>query len=70
MVDARIGSVGRGSHETISFLLWRSWEVRGKFPCEELNAKSPNEKWIIDVKEFSMFGKKLYSSLILDLYNR
>lgn len=32
-------------------------------------ADKPNEKWVTDVTEFSMFGKKLYLSPILDLYN-
>ena len=32
-------------------------------------AKRPNEKWVTDVTEFSIFGKKLYLSPILDLYN-
>ena len=31
-------------------------------------AKQPNEKWAIDITEFSLFGKKLYLSTILDLY--
>lgn len=33
------------------------------------NAEKPNEKWVTDVTEFSLFGKKLYLSPILDLYN-
>jgi putative transposase len=32
-------------------------------------ASKPNEKWVTDVTEFSIFGKKLYLSPILDLYN-
>jgi len=32
-------------------------------------AKQPNEKWVTDVTEFSLFGQKLYLSPILDLYN-
>ena len=32
-------------------------------------ADKPNEKWVTDVTEFSMFGRKLYLSPILDLYN-
>jgi len=35
----------------------------------DFSAKSPNEKWVTDVTEFSLFGKKLYLSPILDLYN-
>ena len=34
------------------------------------HAQRPNEKWVTDVTEFSMFGQKLYLSTILDLYNR
>lgn len=32
-------------------------------------ADRPNEKWVTDVTEFSLFGQKLYLSPILDLYN-
>lgn len=32
-------------------------------------ASKPNEKWVTDVTEFSIFGTKLYLSPILDLYN-
>ena len=31
--------------------------------------KKPNEKWVTDVTEFSLFGKKLYLSPILDLHS-
>lgn len=33
-------------------------------------ADKPNCKWATDVTEFSLFGKKLYLSPIMDLYNR
>lgn len=33
-------------------------------------ADKPNEKWVTDVTEFSLFGEKLYLSPILDLYSR
>jgi transposase InsO family protein len=33
-------------------------------------ADKPNEKWVTDVTEFSLFGTKLYLSPILDLFNR
>ena len=29
----------------------------------------PNQKWVTDITEFSLFGQKLYFSPILDLYN-
>lgn len=32
-------------------------------------AEKPNQKWTTDVTEFSLFGRKLYLSPILDLYN-
>jgi len=32
-------------------------------------ADKPNEKWVTDVTEFSLFGRKLYLSPILDLFN-
>lgn len=32
-------------------------------------ADKPNERWVTDVTEFSIFGRKLYLSPILDLYN-
>lgn len=45
----------------------------GKIASNLLNrnfkANKPNEKWVTDVTEFSIFGHKLYLSPILDLYN-
>jgi transposase InsO family protein len=36
----------------------------------DFEAIRPNEKWATDVTEFSLFGKKLYLSAIIDLYDR
>ena len=33
----------------------------------DFNADKPNQKWVTDVTEFSLFGEKLYLSPILDL---
>jgi transposase InsO family protein len=33
-------------------------------------ADAPNQKWVTDVVEFSLFNEKLHLSPILDLYNR
>jgi putative transposase len=35
----------------------------------QFKASRPNEKWVTDITEFSLFGEKLYLSTILDLYN-
>lgn len=35
----------------------------------EFKAEAPNQKWITDVTEFKIGGRKLYLSTILDLYN-
>ncbi|TSI04709.1 IS3 family transposase [Lysinibacillus sp. BW-2-10] len=32
-------------------------------------AEAPNEKWVTDITEFKLFGKKLYLSPVLDLFN-
>ena len=32
-------------------------------------AEKPNQKWTTDVTQFSLFGRKLYLSPILDMYN-
>jgi transposase InsO family protein len=32
-------------------------------------AEKPNEKWVTDVTEFSLFGRKVFLSPILDLFN-
>ena len=34
----------------------------------DFHAEKPNQKWVTDVTEFSLFGEKLYLSPILDLY--
>jgi len=36
----------------------------------DFHAEKPNQKWVTDVTEFNVFGKKLYLSAILDLYSR
>ncbi len=35
----------------------------------EFSTSAPNEKWVTDVTEFSLFGRKLYLSPILDLHS-
>ena len=35
----------------------------------DFHADRPNQKWVTDVREFSLFGQKLYLSPILDLHN-
>ena len=35
----------------------------------DFSTEKPNEKWVTDVTEFSLFGQKLYLSPILDLYS-
>lgn len=35
----------------------------------DFKAAKPNQKWVTDVTEFSLFGIKLYLSPIIDLYN-
>jgi transposase InsO family protein len=36
----------------------------------DFEATAPNQKWVTDVTEFSLFGKKLYLAPILDLFSR
>ncbi|WIV13935.1 IS3 family transposase [Proteiniborus sp. MB09-C3] len=35
----------------------------------DFSAEKPNQKWVTDITEFSLFGEKLYLSPILDLFN-
>ena len=35
----------------------------------DFHADKPNQKWVTDVTEFSLFGEKLYLSTILDLHS-
>lgn len=35
----------------------------------DFKASQPNQKWVTNITEFSLFGSKLYLSPILDLYN-
>jgi len=35
----------------------------------DFHAIAPNQKWTTDITEFSLFGKKLYLSPVLDMYN-
>lgn len=36
----------------------------------EFNAQSPNTKWVTDVTEFKIAGRKVYLLLVLDLFDR
>ena len=36
----------------------------------DFKATKPNQKWVTDITEFKLFGKKLYLSPILDLFNQ
>ena len=36
----------------------------------EFTADFPNQKWVTDLSEFHLLGKKLYLSPVMDLYNR
>ena len=35
----------------------------------DFHAEKPNQKWVTDVTEFSLFGENLYLSPILDLHS-
>ncbi len=35
----------------------------------DFKADEPNKKWSTDITKFSLFGRKLYMSPIIDLYN-
>lgn len=53
---------------------YRSYKGEQGRICDNLlkrnfDAKRPNEKWVTDVTEFKVNGKKLYLSPIMDLYN-
>lgn len=37
--------------------------------ARQFDAQMPNEKWVTDVTEFHVAGKKLYLSALLDLFN-
>ncbi|MDX8044760.1 IS3 family transposase [Gracilibacillus sp. S3-1-1] len=37
--------------------------------ARQFNADAPNEKWVMDITEFKLFGEKLYLSPVLDLFN-
>ena len=58
----------------VRFKKYRSYKGEvGKIAPNLLNrnfcAEKPNQKWVTDVTEFSLFGQKLYLSPILDLHN-
>ena len=44
-------------------------EIAPNLINRDFHASAPNQKWTTDVTEFSLFGKKLYLSPILDMYN-
>ena len=55
--------------QKISFLQRRSGRIAPNLLSRNFHAERPNQKWVTDVTEFSLFGQKLYLSPILDLHN-
>ncbi len=47
----------------------RYGKVAGNVLNRQFSADKPNQKWVTDVTEFKISGKKLYLSPVLDLYN-
>lgn len=37
--------------------------------ARNFHAERPNQKWVTEATEFSLFGSKLYLSPVLDLFN-
>ncbi len=44
-------------------------KVASNLLARDFYAERPNQKWVTDVTEFSLFGSKPYLSPVLDLYN-
>lgn len=54
---------------------YRAWKgeagkAASNILSRDFSASKANEKWVTDVTEFSIQGKKLYLSPVLDLFNR
>ena len=45
-------------------------EIAPNLLNRDFQAEKPNQKWVTDVTEFSLFGQKLYLSPVLDLHSR
>ena len=54
-------------NEKVSFLQGEVGKVAPNLLNRDFYADRPNQKWVTDVTEFSLFGEKLYLSPILDL---
>jgi len=61
------GAVLHGQNEKVS--LGEVGKIAPNLLNRDFHAERPNQKWVTDVTEFSLFGQKLYLSTILDLYN-
>ncbi len=48
----------------------RTGEAAPNILSRNFGASKANEKWVTDVTEFPVQGKKLYLSSVLDLFNR
>ena len=44
-------------------------KVAPNYIQRDFNAEKPNQKWSTDITEFALFGRKLYLSPILDMFN-
>lgn len=60
---------------TIKVKRYSSWrgecgEIAENILKRNFKATRPNEKWVTDVTEFAVNGRKLYLSPIIDLFNK
>src|SRR5260363_224633 len=55
--------------EEVPRLQGRSRSRRAEYPRAPVQAHNPNQKWVTDVTEFNVGGKKLYLSPVMNLYN-
>ena len=65
--DEAVGLKQQSTGEEVSFLQGEVGKIAPNLLERNFYAEKPNQKWVTDVTEFSLFGEKLYLSPVLDL---
>ena len=64
-----LGLVCRARMKKYRFYKGEVGKIAPNLLNRNFHAEKPNQKWVTDVTEFSLFGEKLYLSHILDLHS-
>ena len=68
-VTLELHKLGYDTNHKVVMKLMKEEKLTCKVRMKKYRTDRPNQKWTTDITEFHLFGRKLYLSPILDMYN-